>query len=273
MNLFKKGISEKNNQENDGSQNIKNNSVKKYALQGLILMAISGLVIYVYYIANINDEHHIILPHSALNFHLKKSSLAPKPIYKAKPLKPLLLPATLRKSPAFNKLTVFKTAKLKEVKQNSKIKKTKYANNTKIKTGSYSSVIYRLNKKIEIEKLQHELALIKEGKNTASASNIHTMPNNFDAGIFGLPLRQHVNPLERKTNELSKYFNKNNKHNSDNNAIRLIGVSNKSADISIGKSDFIIQSGCRLYGYQVLKIGRNSITVAKDAKIKKIYIY
>ena len=271
MKWFKKVTTEKNTEENDSSQHAKNKSGKKYALQGLILMAISGLIIYVY-IADINGEHHIVLPHSALNFHLKKSSFALKPIYKAKPL---LLPATLRKSPAFNKLTTTKTAKLKKVKVkvNSKIKKTKYANNTTIKTGSYSSVIYRLNKKIEIEKLQHELALIKEGKNTASASNIHTMPNNFDAGIFGLPLRQHVNPLERKTNELSKYFNRNNKHNSDNNAIRLIGVSNKSADISIGKSDFIIQSGCRLYGYQVLKIGKNSITVAKDAKIKKIYIY
>ena len=269
MKWFKKLTAEKNTEENNSSQHTKNKSVKQYALTGLILMAISGLIIYAY-IANINEEHHIILPHSALNFHLNKPSLTSKPIYQAKPL----LPSNLRKSPALNKFAAIKTAKLKKVKQNSKIKKTKYINNTAIKTGSYSSVIYRLNKKIEIEKLQHELALIKDGKNIVSASNIPTAPNDFDAGgIFGLPPRQYINPPEQEINGLSKYFNSNNKHDSDNNAIRLIGVSNKSADISIGKSDFIIQSGCRLYGYQVLKIGRNSITVAKDAKIKKIYIY
>ncbi|RZD17409.1 MAG: hypothetical protein EVJ46_04070 [Candidatus Acididesulfobacter guangdongensis] len=272
MKWFKKGTSEKKIEKNDSSKHVKNKSGKKYALPGLILMAISGVIIYVY-IANINEERHIVLPHSALNLHLNKSNLKSETIYKAKPSLPS---ATLKKSLTLNKFAIIKTAKLKTVKQNSKIKKTKYLNNMTIKTGSYSSVIYRLNEQIEIEKLQHELALIKDGKNTAATSklNFHTAPDNLDGGIFGLPPRQYINPLKEKTNELSKYFNSNTKHNNNNsNAIRLIGVSNKSADISIGKSDFIIQSGCRLYGYQVLKIGKNSITVAKNAKIKKIYIY
>ncbi len=268
MKWFKKGTSEKEIEKNDSPKYIKNKSGKKYALLGLILIAISGLIIYAY-IANVNEKRHIVLPHSALNFHLPdKQSLTTKPAYRAK----LLLPSsTFKKSITLNKFTTIKTAKLKKVKQNPKIKKTKYVNNIAIKTGSYSSVIYKLNKKIEIEKLQHELASIKDGKNTASMSNIHILPNNFGAGgIFSLPPRQYINPLTQKTNNLSKYFNSNKKHNS---AIRLIGVSNKSADISIGKSNFIIQAGCRIYGYQVLKIGKNSITVAKNAKIKKIYIY
>jgi len=270
MKWFKKVISEKNIEESSNSKHIKNKSVKKYVLPGFILIAISSLIIYEYtYTAGINGKHPIVLPHSALNFNPNKlSRTVSKPIYKAKSL---LSTAVLKKSPPLNKLAATKNIKLKKVKQNFKIRKTKYANNATIKTGSYSSVIYRLNKQIEIEKLQHELALVQEGKNTVSTPNIHTAPNNFDESIYGFPPRHYMNPANPKIINLSKYFNSDNKRSS--NAIRLIGVSNKSADISIGKSDFIIQSGCRIYGYQVLKIGKNSITVAKDAKIKKIYIY
>jgi hypothetical protein len=273
MKWFKKEISKKDIEENNNLINVKNKFGKKYVLPGFLLLALSGLIIYKY-LVNINDKHHIIPPHSALKYNPTKPSSIPMSTYKTKSLLP---PATLKKFSTSNKFSTIKTAMQKKAKQNAKIKKIKYLNHKSIsraaiKTGGYSSIIYRLNKQIEIEKLRHELALIKNGKNTVTMSNAYTASDdNLNAGIFGLPPLQYINPLEAtKKNNLSTYFNKNNKQN---NTIRLIGVSNKSADVYIGKSDFIIQSGCQLYGYQVLKIGKNSITVAKDAKIKKIYIY
>ncbi|MHB8291302.1 MAG: hypothetical protein ACYDEG_02395 [bacterium] len=259
MNLFKRKTSQENVQETDNltienksieNKSGKKKSNKKYIVLGLVFIAVSGFIIYKSIISN----HRVILSKSALKFNPSAGkTINSIPFNKAASPDKIVKPVT---PDSFNTLN----QKTKTGKSRMTIKK--HFSKAKLATGSYSSLIYALKKQIEITKLKNELVLEKKNKGIQAMPIAPIMPNISQMSP------QYINSRGLKINNLSKYFKDYKK-----NTIKLDGVSNAAVDVTIGKSNFVVQAGSEFDGYKVLNIGNSSITVAKDGKIKKLYIH
>ena len=258
MNLFKRKTTKENVKETDNltveikseeNKSDKRKYNKKYIVLGLVFIAVSGFIIYKSAISN----HSVILSKSALKFNLPAGkTINPMSFNKAAEPDKIVKPTI---SNSFNTLN----QKTKTRKSSTPIKKHLFK--ARLSVGSYSSLIYALKKHIEIVKLKHELVLAKENKGIQIMPGVQIM-----SGIHQIP-QQYINTEDSKIKNISKYFKDYKK-----NTVTLKGVSNAAADVGIGKSNFVVQAGSEFDGYKVLYIGNNSITVAKDGRIKKLYI-
>ena len=255
MNLFKRKTQQKNVKETDNLTMKKNSNKNLSIILGLIFIAVSVFIIY----KSMNINQRVILPKYALKFS--------SPAINFSPSVKMQHPKSFSNNTDKRLLPVHSNKFAKPDNFNKKIHLKPHLTPQAHTTGNYSSIIYKLDKQIEIAKLKHELALTKEGKNIQKMSNAQTMPNNLGIGILRM-LPQYINPKGSKINNISKYF----KNYKQNNTIRLKGVSNAAADVGIGKSNFVVQTGSEFDGYKVLNIGDSSITIVKDGKIKKLYI-
>lgn len=250
MNLFKRKTLQKNVKETDNLIMKKNSNKNLYIILGLVFIAVSGFIIY----KSMNINHTVILPKSALKFSSPVRNFSPS----VKMQHPMPFSNIgKRLSPVHSNKFV------KPDNFNKKIHLTPHLTAQAHTTGNYSSAIYKLTKQIEIAKLKRELAFAKKGK--LNAQTIIPGSQMSPQRLFS----RYPNINSYKINKLSKYFTG---YAGKKNAAALKGVSNAAADVTIGKSNFVVQAGSEFDGYKVLNIGDSSITIAKDGKIKKLYI-
>ncbi|MHB1664546.1 MAG: hypothetical protein ACYCT7_04700 [bacterium] len=251
MNLFRRKTLQKNVKETDNLIMKKNSNKNLYIILGLVFITASGFIIY----KSMNINHTVILPKSALKFSSPVRNFSSS----VKMQHPMPFSNTgKRLSPVHSN----KFAKPDNFNKTIHLKPhlTPQAHTT----GNYSSIIYKLTKQIEIEKLKRELAFTKKSK-----LNAQTIP---DGQMSPQRLFSQYPKISsyKKINKLSKYFTG---YTGNKNTAALKGVSNTAADVGIGKSNFVVQAGSEFDGYKVLNIGNSSITIVKDGKIKKLYIY